>query len=115
MTARQRRRHRRSSGGSVAKKILLAFGVVFVMIGVALGAAGAWVLDVANSAPDIDTLKPLDSGANSEVFAADGTSLGYVQSSVIRDPVGLEKIPKILQNATIAIEDENFYQHSGVD
>jgi penicillin-binding protein 1A len=49
------------------------------------------------------------------VFAADGTSLGYVQSSVLRTPVGLDKMPKVLQNATIAIEDENFYEHSGVD
>ena len=30
--------------------------------------------------PSIDTLKPADSGANSQVFAADGTSLGYVQT-----------------------------------
>ena len=65
--------------------------------------------------PDIDTLKPAESGANSEIFAADGTSLGYVQSSIIRDPVGLEKMPKVLQNATIAIEDENFWTHDGVD
>jgi penicillin-binding protein 1A len=115
MTARQRRRHRRSHGGSVGKKILLAFAVVFALLGVGVAAGAMWVLNVANDAPDIDTLKPLDSGATSEVFAADGTSLGYVQSSVIRIPVDLQKIPNVLQNATIAIEDENFYEHTGVD
>jgi penicillin-binding protein 1A len=115
MTARQRRRHRRSNGGSVVKKILLAFGVLFAIIGVGLAGAALWVRSVAADAPDINSLKPLESGANSEVFAADGTSLGYVQSSVIRDPVGLDEIPKVLQNGTIAIEDENFYEHTGVD
>jgi penicillin-binding protein 1A len=115
MTARQRRRHRRSQGGSVGKKVLLALGVVFAIVLVGLGSVALWVQDIRADAPDIDTLKPLESGANSEVFAADGTSLGYVQSSVIRDPVGLDKMPKVLQNATIAIEDENFYEHSGVD
>jgi penicillin-binding protein 1A len=114
MTARQRRRHR-SSGGSVGKKILLVFAGLFSLIALGLGVGAIWVIDVANSAPDIDTLKPLDSGANSEVFAADGTSLGYVQSSVIRDPVDLEKIPNSLRNATISIEDAHFYEHTGVD
>ena len=35
--------------------------------------------------------------------------------NIIREPVGLRAIPKNLQNATIAIEDENFYEHDGVD
>ena len=99
----------------MGKKVLLALGVVLALIAAAVGGAVLWVQDIRASAPDIDTLKPAESGANSEIFAADGTSLGYVQSSIIRDPVGLEKMPKVLQNATIAIEDENFWTHSGVD
>ena len=99
----------------MGKKILLALGVVLAIIGVGLGAVGLWVQDIRASAPSIDTLEPAESGASSEVFAADGTSLGYVQSSIIRDVVDLEKMPKVLQNATIAIEDENFYDHDGVD
>jgi len=114
MSARARRRAQQS-GGSVGKKILLVFAVVFAAIGIAAASAGIWVLDVAASAPSIDTLKPLDSGANSEVFAADGTSLGYVQTDVVRDPVDLKKIPEKLENATVAIEDENFREHDGVD
>jgi penicillin-binding protein 1A len=115
MTARQRRRHRRSQGGSVGKKVLLVFAGLFALIIAGLGGAALWVQDIRASAPSIDTLKPAESGENSEVFAADGTSLGYVQSSIIRDPVELPKIPRVLRNATIAIEDENFYEHSGVD
>ena len=99
----------------MGKKVLLALAVVLALIAAAVGGAVLWVQDIRASAPDIDTLKPAESGANSEIFAADGTSLGYVQSSIIRDPVGLERMPKVLQNATIAIEDENFWTHSGVD
>jgi penicillin-binding protein 1A len=95
--------------------VILAFAVVLSGIGIA-GAYGAvWVLDTAASAPDIDALKPLNSGANSEVFAADGSSLGYVQTDIAREPVKLDEIPKRLQTATIAIEDEHFYDHNGVD
>jgi penicillin-binding protein 1A len=114
MSQRARRRHRQSRG-SVGKKVALVFGAFLAMAGIAVGAAGLWVLDVAASAPSIDTLKPVASGENSEVFAADGTSLGYVQSDVNREPVELDEVPKVLQNATIAIEDENFWEHDGVD
>jgi len=99
----------------VGKKILLAFTVLIVAIGIGAASVGLWVLDVAADAPDIDSLKPQESGASSQVFAADGSSLGYVQSDVLRTPVPLKKIPERMQKATIAIEDENFYEHSGVD
>ena len=114
MSARARRRAKQA-GGSVGKKILLGFAVVFAAIGIAAASVGIWVIDVAASAPSIETLKPLDSGANSEVFAADGTSLGYVQTDVIRELVDFDEIPEKLKNATIAIEDENFWEHDGVD
>jgi len=32
-----------------------------------------------------------------------------------RTPVGLDQIPEHLKNATIAVEDKNFYKHSGFD
>jgi penicillin-binding protein 1A len=114
MSARARRRQRRS-GGSVGKKILLVFTVLFAVIGIAAASVGLWIKDVMADAPPIESLKPADSGANSEIFAADGSSLGFVQSNVIRDPVQLDQIPERLQNATIAIEDESFYDHEGVD
>ena len=49
------------------------------------------------------------------VFAADGSRLGYIQSDEARTPVSIDKIPEDLQHATVAIEDERFYEHSGVD
>jgi penicillin-binding protein 1A len=114
MTHRQRRLQRRAHR-SVGRKVLLAVCVLFAIVGIAAASAGVWVLDVAAEAPAIDSLKPASSGESSQVFAADGTSLGYVQSTILRTQVGLGEIPKQLQEATIAIEDSNFYNHSGVD
>ena len=94
---------------------MAAFAVLLGVVALALAGGAIWVLNVAADAPDIDTLKPLDQGANTQVFDADGNSLGYVQNDVQREPVKLNQIPKILQEATIAIEDENFYEHGGVD
>lgn len=114
MSARARQRQRRSQG-SVGKKILLALGVLLAVIGIAAGSAALWVLDIANSAPSIDELKPIDSGENTEVFAANGERLGFIDADIVRERVGLEEIPDELRQATVAIEDANFYEHDGVD
>ena len=93
----------------------MVFAVILTIIGIALASVAFWVQDIRASAPSIDTLKPAESGESSQVFAADGSSLGYVQTDVIRKEVKLKAIPDRLQKATIAIEDENFYSHDGVD
>jgi penicillin-binding protein 1A len=111
-----RARHRRTgSRGSVGKKILLALGVVLGVLGIAAAVGAGYVYSIMDDAPSIDTLKPLDSGENSVVYAADGARLGFIDAEIVRERVELKEIPKSLQNATIAIEDENFYEHDGVD
>ncbi len=114
MTARARKRHR-SRGSSPGKKVLLALGVLVALIGIGVASVGLWVLDVAASAPSISELKPIKRGQTSFIYASDGSELGAIQSDAIRLPVGLGEIPKSLQQATVAIEDENFYEHGGVD
>jgi penicillin-binding protein 1A len=114
MTQRARKRNRRSRG-SVRRKILLALGIVLAAIVVAIGGAGVWALNIWNDTPALGTLKPVAEGSNSVVFAADGSRLGYIQSDTIRHPVDSEKVPNLLKFATVAIEDEHFYEHGGVD
>src|SRR5215216_223291 len=113
MTQRERRRHRRSRG-SIRRKLLVGFGVLVALIALAIGGISAWVYSIAQGV-DIDKLKPIHQGSNSVVFAADGTRLGYIQADTIRHPVTSSDIPKRLKDATIAIEDKNFYEHGGVD
>src|SRR5690606_39423295 len=98
-----------------SRKVAAAFAVLLGVIVAAAGGAAFWVYDVASSAPSISTLKPINSGESSEVFAADGSRLGYIQADILRERVPLKEIPRKLRQATIAIEDERFYQHSGVD
>jgi penicillin-binding protein 1A len=84
---------------------------------VALGVLGVvgWVVSVAESAPSLDELKPVDEGANSIVYAADGSKLGFISSLVLRTPVSDHGIPAKVKEATVAIEDRRFYAHKGVD
>jgi penicillin-binding protein 1A len=96
--------------------------VLFVVLGVLatallLGAVGAvaYVLSVVQSSPNIEALHPIVSGASSQVFAANGTRLGFIQTDALRSPIGWSEIPRDLKDATVAIEDQRFYKDDGVD
>ncbi|WP_322821426.1 PBP1A family penicillin-binding protein [Chloroflexus sp.] len=53
---------------------------------------------------------------NTRIYARDGVTLLYeVIGPGVRMPVTLERIPWILRDATVAIEDANFYTNPGVD
>ena len=113
MTQRTRRRQRRHGG--IGAKLLLVFGGVFAVLAIAAIAVTSWVLDVAAEAPSLATCKPIDKGGNTVLYAADGSKLGLVASPEARSLVSIDRVPKSLQLATVAIEDQRFYQHGGVD
>jgi penicillin-binding protein 1A len=111
----QRNRRRRRPHGGIGAKLLLVFGCVFVLLGIAAIAVTSWVLNVAADAPSLASCKRIAKGGNSVLYAADGTKLGLVRSPVSRQLVSIERVPKSLQLATVAIEDQRFYEHGGVD
>ena len=113
MTRRQRRVRRRQGGPR--KKIVAAAAVVGGLLLTAVFAAGGWVFSIASDAPDVDTLKEIDKGQNSVIYAGDGSRLGLIDSDEVRPPISIKEIPKTVQNATISIEDERFMDHDGVD
>jgi penicillin-binding protein 1A len=90
-------------------------GALAVSLLIGVLAAVGYVLHVADSAPALGTLHPLLSGGSSEVFAANGTPLGFIQSDELRTPIGWQEIPSDIKNATISIEDQRFYKNDGVD
>src|SRR3982751_1957063 len=112
MTQRNRRRQRRRGG--IGGKLALVGGAVFALAAIAIVAVTSWVLDVAADAPSLAACKPIDKGGNSALYAADGEKLGVIASDEARTPVSIKRIPKSVQLATVAIEDQRFYEHGGV-
>jgi penicillin-binding protein 1A len=113
MTQRNRRRQRRRGG--IGGKLLFAGGGVLAVLAIAVIAVTSWVLDVAADAPSLATCKPIDKGGNSALYAADGSKLGVIAADEARTPVSIKRIPRSVQLATVAIEDQRFYEHGGVD
>jgi penicillin-binding protein 1A len=112
-SARIRRRQR---GAHYGRWILLGVLVLLLLAASAAGAAVTWVLRTANSAPALSSLKQKNPGGLTTVYASDGTTrLGFIQSDDLVQPVASNQFPKVLNEATVAIEDERFYKHKGVD
>src|SRR4051794_3908064 len=110
--ARHRRRHRAHPARSTG---LIALLVLAIGAGLAALGVVSWVVSTAASAPPLASLKQKDPGQVSEVLAADGTRLGFIQADELRQPVPDSQLPDVLKQATVAIEDQRFYTHKGVD
>src|SRR3954463_4527016 len=114
MTYRQRQSRRRRRGG-VRSRVLLALGVLATIAVIGVLSLAGYVLAIAATAPDLSELKPADKGQISVAYAADGSRLGFVQSDILRRVIPWSEMPADLRRATVAIEDERFYKHKGVD
>jgi penicillin-binding protein 1A len=79
--------------------------------------AGGLARDTANKLVDVPRLqKNLPNPAlRSTIYYADGTAFATLWLDENRRAVRLKDIPKRVRNAVIAIEDDRFYQHDGVD
>jgi penicillin-binding protein 1A len=113
MTQRNRRRHRRRGGARSKFGFVLAGALASCAVGAVV--AASWVIDVAADAPPLSDCRPIERGGNSILIAGDGSKLGYIASEEARTPVSIDRIPTDLQYATVAIEDERFFEHDGVD
>lgn len=86
--------------------------LVAVVGGVSLLVVGlAWV---AKDLPSPDRVVRRE-GFATKIYDRDGELLYDVFDEVRRTPVELEEVPLYLRQATIAIEDKNFYKHQGFD
>ena len=93
------------------KRILMAI----VAIGLAVFVFGASLFAFyASSAPDLDE-ELLRDPISPTFYAADGeTEIPYITAEN-REYVDYEDIPKSMENAILATEDNRFYEHSGID
>ncbi len=112
MTQRSRKHRRR--GGAPSKVLFVAGAAVALVAILAIGIT-SWVLDVAADAPSLSSCKHVGEGGNTTVFAADGSKLGVIRADEVRTPVPFSRMPEELRRATIAIEDQRFYEHGGAD
>lgn len=95
--------------------MFIALGLMASTALIAAFAGVGYIVSLTAGAPELSKLKPIDQGATSVVYAADGTRLGFIQGDTLRTPIVSARMPQNIRDATVAIEDRRFYRHTGVD
>lgn len=107
---------KKSKKNSKARLILKRAGIVFLLATVILGGTVAGIATgYMGGLPKLSAYKDLGRDQTSKIFAADGTLLATLHAEQNREIISSADIPKNLQRAAVAIEDERFYLHHGVD
>lgn len=71
---------------------------------------------IIDTAPDIDTIDVSPEGYSTKIYDTDGNvTQTLIGQNANRVYVTLDNVPAHVQNAFIAIEDERFRQHNGID
>lgn len=116
------KRQLQKKGSSAKKKsqpftiFLTVLLVVFITAIFAVGGAliGGYVA-IINSIPDLGVVGIKPGSYTSYIYDKNNKEISKLYGNENREYVTLDKIPKYMQNAVIAIEDERFYEHDGVD
>ncbi len=94
---------------------LFLLGVVFV-VAVGVAAVAGIVNGLSATVPSIDLINVVPSGYASNTYYRDGTHaeiLAGVEAN--RDYVEIITLPEHIKYAFVAMEDERFYEHAGID
>ncbi len=107
------RRKRHSAGLAIIRVILICFVAVCI--------AGTLMVymyakNLIDELPDVSTIDISPTGYLSTVYDSNGDEIETLASAgANRTYVTLANIPTDLQHAFVAIEDERFYEHNGID
>ncbi len=110
---RRRKKSRQSKPFSTLFKTLIVVGILLAF---AIGGAGigAYIAIIRNT-PDLGLVAIQPQTYTTIIYDSGGNELDRLHGDENREYATLEEIPLYMQQAVIAIEDERFYQHDGVD
>ena len=93
------------------------FLVIFVLvIIVAAGAGFGMMKGILDDAPDVNSISIKPKGFQTVIYDQDGNELETLSTTNSnRIYVYYDEIPKQMVNAFVAIEDERFWKHNGID
>ena len=110
-----------SKGGKWGRKIaliILKLSLVFILVVGIIGASAAFGVfkGIIDTSPDISNIDVSPTGFSTFIYNSEGKQTAkLVAADSNRIPVTMDQIPSNLAHAFVAIEDERFYNHNGID
>ncbi|MBU1159921.1 PBP1A family penicillin-binding protein [Patescibacteria group bacterium] len=98
----------------IFKIIMIVFALALISGAIAASAAAFWMATL--KIPDFDSFESRKVIQSTKIYDRTGQILLWdIHENIKRTKVPSEQISRNLKNATVAIEDSNFYNHKGVD
>jgi penicillin-binding protein 1A len=95
-------------------RVLFLFLITLCVMAVCIG-VGAFK-GIIDNAPDVEDVDIMPLGYATFLYDDEGNQLRKLAApDSNRLPVSIDQIPEDLQHAVVAIEDERFYEHNGID
>lgn len=94
-------------------RILFALLLVCCIVG--CGVVAGVFLSVAKDTPDLSSIDLDDYSVTTTILDKDGNSVGNLHAGENRVPVDYDEISPYALQALVAIEDQRFYSHNGID
>ncbi len=96
---------------------LLTLYIILFMVAIAVGSVGVGVLfALIDRQPPLEQLESYDPPEVTRIYDRTGTTqLAEFYFKERRELINISDVPEHVQDAVLAIEDERFYQHFGVD
>jgi len=102
-----------------SKPRLKKLRALLVILGLSVLALISWIfgimMAVAQDLPNLENRAQFERAENSVVYDRDGTRLATLTNNEGRILVESEEIAPVMKEAVVAIEDQRFYDHRGVD
>ncbi|HXH73723.1 MAG TPA: PBP1A family penicillin-binding protein [Bacteriovoracaceae bacterium] len=96
------------------KRLIKTLAVLAILFLLGVSTLIGMFFVVSSDLPQINSLKDYNPPMNSQILSRDGEVLLDVGLET-REVVPFEKIPKRVVDAFLAAEDDNFYNHEGID
>ena len=101
---------------SKAKRILLGIGLSIVaLIGLGIISLLGLIIVLSISLPDIREIEDFSFQQSTLILDREGNLLYSVHGEENREIIPIDQMPQHFINATLAIEDDQFYEHPGFD
>ena len=98
---------------STVFKVIYITLLLLIIIGVA---AGFGIIGkIISTAPELDVNLILNNGETTLIYDDKGEEIDVYKSPEKRFSVDIEDVPQYLKDAFVAIEDQRFYEHEGID
>lgn len=113
--------HIKSTSRRMVSKLRIAIFHLFVVSIVGIAIIGSYAVfgfvnGLIDSAPDISQIDVIPQGYTTKVRDREGNIIEYlVAANSNREYVYLKDLPDYIKYCFISIEDERFYEHSGID